>query len=132
VGVSAGVADSGEAAALCLDVARATVRRSVGDAPPLVQTIGEDLAEVLAQELAARLAAVMPAALVRSIGEDLLEGADAIAEFIYGDPGDRRKVYHLVQHGRFPAFRMGATVCARKSTILAWIKQQEGGGLNHQ
>ena len=111
--------------ALCLDVARATVRRKPAGGQPLTKQVGEDLAEMLARELARRLAEVAPAALVASIGGDLLEGADAIAAFLYGDGGDKRKVYHLVQQGALPAFRMGNIVCARKSTLLAWIKAQE-------
>lgn len=110
---------------LCRDVARATLRKPLAGGKPLVDTIGEDLAEVLAQELAAKLLKVMPAAVVATIGGDLLEGAEAIAEFVYGDTAERRKVYHLVQHGRFPTFRLGNTVCARKSVVLAWIRQQE-------
>ncbi|MFC5359520.1 hypothetical protein [Azospirillum himalayense] len=114
---------------LCLDVARATMRvQPTSGGLPLASTVGSDLADILALELASRLAAVMPSALVRTIGEDLLEGADAIAEFVYGDAADKRKVYHLVQNGRFPAFRLGDKVCARKSTVLEWIKQQEESG----
>lgn len=115
---------------LCLDVARATVRRPGAGGQPLIKAVGEDLADMLAQELATRLAAALPPTLVRSIGADLLEGADAIAEFVYGDAAGKRKVYHLVQHGRFPAFRMGNTVCARKSTLLAWIQTQEEEATN--
>jgi hypothetical protein len=114
---------------LCLDVARATIRAqpSTGGLP-LANTVGNDLADMLAQELANRLAAAMPPSLVRTIGDDLLEGADAIAEFVYGSAAEKRKVYHLVQIGRFPAFRLGDKVCARKSTLLEWIKQQEESG----
>lgn len=115
--------------ALCLDVARATVRsRPAKGGQPLVKAVGEDLADLLARELASRLATVMPQALIRSIGDDLLEGADAIALFVYGDAADKRKVYHLVQNGGLPSFRMGNTVCARKSTLLAWIREQEEAG----
>ncbi|WP_211109475.1 hypothetical protein [Azospirillum tabaci] len=115
-----------ETKALCLDVARAVMRKQPPSGGlPLASTVGSDLADMLALELASRLAAVMPPALVRTIGEDLLEGADAIAEFVYGDAADKRKVYHLVQNGRFPAFRLGDKVCARKSIILGWIERQE-------
>lgn len=111
---------------LCLDVARATVRRKpAGGGQPLTRQVGEDLAEMLARELARRLAEVAPAALVTTIGDDLLEGADAIAAFLFGDGGDKRRIYHLVQQGALPSFRMSNIVCARKSTLLAWIKAQE-------
>ncbi|WP_448187912.1 hypothetical protein [Azospirillum sp. sgz301742] len=113
---------------LCLEVARATVRRPIAGGQPLIKAVGEDLADMLAQELASRLAAALPPTLVRSIGDDLLEGADTIAEFVYGDAAEKRKVYHLVQHGRLPTFRLGDKVCARKSTLLSWIKAQEIAG----
>ncbi len=56
---------------------------------------------------------------------DILRGADKIAEFLFGDPKLRRKVYHLVETGRLPVFRLGTTICARKSTLVAFIEQQE-------
>lgn len=59
-----------------------------------------------------------------TIKEDLLEGADEIAAFIYGDPGKRRKVYYLIEKEGLPVLRMGG-ICARKSTILKWIEQRE-------
>ena len=60
---------------------------------------------------------------------DLLEGAEAIAEFFYGDRSKRRKIYHLAETSRLPVFRMGAVLCARKSTILTWIEKQERAGI---
>ena len=54
---------------------------------------------------------------------DLLEGADAIAEFMFGDKAKRRRVYHLM--GRLPIFRLGNTICARKSSLLSMIRDQE-------
>jgi hypothetical protein len=62
----------------------------------------------------------------RSLSDDLLRGADAIAEFMFGDRKRRRQVYHLVQRGELPVFRLGATLCARRSTLVAWIEAQEG------
>lgn|SRR5688572_30189851 len=52
------------------------------------------------------------------LADDLLEGADEIAEF--GD-WSRRQVYHLAQTRRLPVFRLGSTLCARKSRIVTWI-----------
>jgi hypothetical protein len=67
-----------------------------------------------------------------SIAEDLLEGADLIAEFLYGDRSKRRKVYHLASDAKgknkLPVFRMGSILHARKSTLISWIKAQEAGG----
>ena len=62
----------------------------------------------------------------RPLAEDLLFGAAAIAEFIYGDKRKRRQVYHLVQSGSLPVFKMGNQVCARKSTVLLWVEEMEG------
>ncbi len=57
-----------------------------------------------------------------NISNDLLRGADAIAAFL-GFP--RRAIYHAVSKGHLPSFRIGETVCARKSTLTAWIAEQE-------
>ena len=57
-----------------------------------------------------------------NLSEDLLRGADRIAAYL---GTNRRQIYHLVQTGRLPVFRMGAKLCARKSRLLAWIEQQE-------
>jgi hypothetical protein len=68
-----------------------------------------------------------PASLVlpENLADDMLRGADAIAEFVYGDPGQRRKVYHLAETSRLPIFRLGSVLCARKSVLLQWIGEQE-------
>ena len=57
-----------------------------------------------------------------NLSNDLLRGADAIAAFL-GFP--RRAIYHSVSKGHLPSFRIGETVCARKSTLTAWIADQE-------
>ncbi len=59
-----------------------------------------------------------------NLAGDVLRGADAIARFL-GFP--RRAVYHAAAKGSLPVFRMGETVCARRSTLLAWIATQESG-----
>lgn len=59
-----------------------------------------------------------------TIADDLLHGAAAIAQFIFGDAKQRRKVYCLIESGRLPVFRLGG-ISARKSTLLAWIAIQE-------
>ena len=66
---------------------------------------------------------------VGPLSDDLLIGAEAIAEFIYGDRRHRRKIYHLVETSRFPHSKLGAQICARKSTLLSWIAEQENGAL---
>lgn len=59
------------------------------------------------------------------LSNDILTGADQIAGFIYGDPKKRSKVYHLADKAKLPVFKIGKTICARKSTIMAWISEQE-------
>jgi hypothetical protein len=56
---------------------------------------------------------------------DILHGAEGVAEFLYGDRKLRRKVYNLAETERLPHFRLGATICARKSILLGWIADQE-------
>lgn len=64
------------------------------------------------------------------VADDILYGADAIAAFLFGDDAKhRRKVYHLAATNGLPTFNLGAIVCARKSTLLEWIKAQEAGGV---
>ena len=62
-----------------------------------------------------------------TLGDDLLRGADDIARFLFGDVKHRRKVYYLTGEAPkgMPHFKMGSVICARKSTILNWIAQQE-------
>lgn len=65
-----------------------------------------------------------------ALADDLLQGADDIAKFM---GLSRRQAYHLAAAGRIPVFKMGAIVCARRSTILSWIAEQEakcGGGVD--
>jgi hypothetical protein len=57
------------------------------------------------------------------LSDDLLEGADAIAQFMYGDKAKRRKIYHLLDS--LPVFRLGGHIYARKSSLLAMIEAQE-------
>lgn len=72
-----------------------------------------------------------------SIADDLLEGAGAIAKFLYGKDSSslRRKVYYFASEAkgsRLPVFHLSNTICARRSTLLDWIANQErrSAGLN--
>jgi hypothetical protein len=56
---------------------------------------------------------------------DLLEGAEQIADFLFEDPSRARSVYHLAKKEQLPVFRLGATLCARRSRLKAWIEEQE-------
>ena len=62
------------------------------------------------------------------LADDILQGAEAIAEFLFGDRRKRRRIYHLVETARLPVFRFGALVCARKTKLLDWIAVQESQG----
>jgi hypothetical protein len=63
------------------------------------------------------------------LADDLMEGADPIAEFLFGDRTQRRKVYRWASEvnpeERLPTFRRGGIICGRKSTILRWIAERE-------
>jgi hypothetical protein len=59
--------------------------------------------------------------------KDLLRGAEEIAQFLFGgsDPKLRRQVYHLAATSNLPTFRLGSMICARKSVLLKWVRDQE-------
>jgi hypothetical protein len=59
-----------------------------------------------------------------------LKGAGAIAEFLFGSRTRRREVYYLVEKSCLPVFKLGAMICARRSTLEAWIVRQERQGAN--
>jgi hypothetical protein len=68
--------------------------------------------------------------IVGDLSEDLLEGAAAIARFVFGrdDAASRRKIYNLAaaqRSDRLPVFRMGSQIFARKSTLLRAISERE-------
>jgi hypothetical protein len=59
------------------------------------------------------------------LANDILEGADAIAEFLFGSREARRKVYYLAECSKLPIFRLGSVLCARMSVLLGFISRQE-------
>lgn len=66
------------------------------------------------------------------LADDLMRGAATVAVFMFGETDDpkqaeanQRKIYHLSDTTDFPTFKLGGVLCGRKSTILAWIDQQE-------
>ena len=69
-----------------------------------------------------------PMPLPDALSDDLLRGADAIADYLYGDATQRRKVYHLAETSRLPIFRLGSVLCARRTVLLHWINEQEQRG----
>jgi hypothetical protein len=60
-----------------------------------------------------------------TLGNDILEGADTIAEFLFGSKDLRRKVYYLSERCKLPIFRLGTMLCARKSVLMEYIISQE-------
>jgi hypothetical protein len=59
---------------------------------------------------------------VKPAAADFLYGTRAIGEFL----GIReRQAEHLIFSGRLPAFKVGKTVCARRSTLAAAFEALE-------
>ena len=56
---------------------------------------------------------------------DMLEGADEIAFYLYGNRKKRRKIYHLVATSHLPVFKLGSMICARRSVLIKWVEHQE-------
>jgi hypothetical protein len=67
----------------------------------------------------------VPPATGDKLADDILTGADEIAEFLFGSKESRRKVYYLAECSRLPIFRLGSVLCARKSVLLQFITGQE-------
>lgn len=65
-----------------------------------------------------------------TLHDDLLIGAAAIADFIYGSTEYKyqRRVYYLTTQSKrqLPWFRLGSQIAARRSSIMTWIEAQEG------
>ena len=61
-----------------------------------------------------------------TLADDLLIGAAAIADFIYGEnSGKRRKVYGLAENKALPIFHIGRELCARRSELKARLVASE-------
>jgi excisionase family DNA binding protein len=58
------------------------------------------------------------------VNVDILRGSQAIADYL---GVSNRFIQEVCKDGRFPHFRLGrgGMICARKSTILAWIADSE-------
>jgi hypothetical protein len=56
---------------------------------------------------------------------DLLRGAEEIADFLFGDRSERRKVYYLAATSRLPTFKLGSMISARRSSLMKWVEEQE-------
>jgi hypothetical protein len=60
---------------------------------------------------------------------DLLAGAGAIAEFLFGDAEERRKVYALHDKGALPIFKLGEILHARKSALRRSLEEKEAAAV---
>lgn len=69
-----------------------------------------------------------PANRLNNRQPDVMKGAAAIAAFLFGESARRREVYYLVERASLPVFKLGAMICARRSTLESWITAQERGG----
>jgi hypothetical protein len=60
---------------------------------------------------------------------DLLRGNAEITEFLFGSREQRlrRRLYHLIATStlRNAVFKMGSMWCARRSTLMRWVVEQE-------
>lgn len=52
--------------------------------------------------------------------DEIILGIDAIAAFIFGEQGSRRKIRYLVKTSHLPVFPVGRLLCARRSALLRW------------
>jgi hypothetical protein len=59
------------------------------------------------------------------VSPDIMQGAREIAVFLFGTPKARRRVYDLHAEGVLPTFNLGKTICARRTSLIAWIENQE-------
>lgn len=66
------------------------------------------------------------APLPATVDGDLLEGAAEIARFLFGSEAKPVRARTAIRHG-LPCWRIGNRYWARRSTILAWIRDQEIG-----
>jgi nicotinamidase-related amidase len=57
--------------------------------------------------------------------EKVIRGAEAIAEYIFGDRTSRRKVYYLAEKARIPIFRLGSTLRLRPPACERFIAGQK-------
>lgn len=60
---------------------------------------------------------------------DILYGTKAIAEYMNITP---RQAEHQIQKGGLPAWKQGGVICARKSSINAWIEESERKARNSE
>jgi hypothetical protein len=62
---------------------------------------------------------------MEKLSDDLIVGADNLAEFVFGDKEKRRRIYHLNEAGKLPLFNLGPRLAGRRSTLTRFIEEQE-------
>ena len=69
---------------------------------------------------------------MKAEGTDMVEGADAIATFIYGrtDARLRRRIYQLHTSGQIPTIRIGGILHMRPSTYRQFVEDKERAALS--
>lgn len=81
---------------------------------------------MLSSSAGARLSGSLPQKFNSAIppSGEMLYGAKAIANFLFGNAKYARRVYHLIEKNRLPVVRLPG-LAARESTLLYWLFQQE-------
>lgn len=87
--------------------------------------MGERMSTLGHQRVSTSAQSGAPEAPSPTLASDMLKGAEAIAEFLLGDAGERRIIYHLASTTDLPVFRLGSILCARRSVLIGWISSQE-------
>ena len=57
---------------------------------------------------------------------DLIFGAEAIAQFIYGDASKAPTIYKLKKNSDVPVFRFGGRLCLSQSRYRQWLDARTG------
>ena len=60
-----------------------------------------------------------------ALSDDLLYGAAAIAEYMFGDKYSAAAIYHLAATGQLPLGKMGEILIGRKSTLTKHVAKGE-------
>jgi hypothetical protein len=61
--------------------------------------------------------------------DNIIVGAPALAEYLYGDASKTRQIYHAHECGFLPIFKLGGQLAARPSTLAAHLAEQEKAAL---
>jgi hypothetical protein len=58
------------------------------------------------------------------VGDNLILGASALADFIFKDRKKRRKIYHMHERGLLPLFKIGSEIAGLKSTLRCHLDKK--------